>query len=128
MASKNTSADAKGRRGGSREVLLRPTRTSGLPTATPVTPRDVPDPLGELPPEGGERRRAVCLHPRERRAPRRRARQGERKFENERKISGRQRLGSGEGTNAQMRAPEDRRTSLLAEVQTRSSRANRREV
>jgi len=50
MASKRTSEDAKGS-GSSAAAPIRPLRTTGQPIPEPASPRDVPEPLGDLPPE-----------------------------------------------------------------------------
>jgi hypothetical protein len=50
MASKRTSEDAKGS-GSSAAAPIRLPRTTGQPIPEPASPRDVPEPLGDLPPE-----------------------------------------------------------------------------
>ena len=50
MASRKTSEDAKGSGSGA-AAPIRPPRTLGQPITEPASPRDVPEPLGDLPPE-----------------------------------------------------------------------------
>lgn len=50
MDSTRTSEDAKGT-GSSAAAPTRPPRTTGQPITEPASPRDVPEPLGDLPPE-----------------------------------------------------------------------------
>ena len=58
MAAKITSEGAKGA-GSSRAALFRTLQTSGQPIPEPAAPRDVPEPLADLPPERVERGHGV---------------------------------------------------------------------
>jgi hypothetical protein len=112
MALKRTSEDAKGS-GSSAAAPIRPSQTTGQPIPEPASPRDVPEPLGDLPPESVGRSGGVSPNRKKKRIP----------------------SGPGDGGSTVVReialserSREIRRSSLQAKVESRSSRANRRKV
>ena len=68
MALKRTSEDAKGS-GSSAAAPIRPSQTTGQPIPEPASPRDVPEPLGDLPPESVGRNDGASPNRKERRSP-----------------------------------------------------------
>jgi hypothetical protein len=112
MASKRTSEDAKGS-GLSAAAPIRPPRTTGQSIPEPASPRDVPEPLGDLPPESVGRGDGASTNRKRKKIPSGPGDRGSRVVR---------------GTALSERSREIRHLSLQAKVESRSSRANRRKV
>src|ERR1700733_10711164 len=109
MASKRTSEDAKGS-GSSAAAPIRLPRTTGQPIPEPASPRDVPEPLGDLPPESVGQSDGASPNRKRKKIP----------------------SGPGGGGSTVVRemalserSREIRHLNLQAKVESRSSRANR---
>ena len=102
MVSKSTSGDARGT-GSSAAAPIRRPRTSGEPIPEPSAPRDVPEPLGDLPPENVGRGDGASPNRKDKKIP-------------------------SDPGDAWTNGSSEASASLQAKVESRSSRANRRKV
>ena len=114
MAVKIKSEGGKGAGPGPAPSLVQ---INGQPLPEPAAPRDVPQPLAELPPERVEQEKGRNRTGKPGRAE---LPMGAQEF--------RQGLTAVKETPREMSAPDHGDASLLAKVETRSSRANRRKV
>lgn len=109
--------------GPSRNAPARLPPASGQPDPAPAAQRDVPEPLRDLPAEDVGRSRDVDANPTKKKSPVGQEKPGLARAQ----VFG-ERSNRRKGKITRQSAPEDRHANLLAKVETRSSRANRRKV